>query len=52
MVTLRCMCTDERCGHAPGERCGKPIEESHAHPQGNQWICDDCWERIKPKESN
>lgn len=61
MIELHCICTEAICGHTPGERCGKPIKQSNAKPyvftndglvESGGWICDECWERVRPKERN
>jgi hypothetical protein len=51
-----CTCTDKRCGHEPGEMCGRPINQQDAKiyyttdPQTMEesggWVCDECWERL------
>ena len=57
MTELYCICTEQVCGHARGERCGKPINQSEAKPsvltnagvqESGGWICDECWERVRP----
>jgi hypothetical protein len=55
MGTLYCICTDEVCGHIPGEQCGKPINSKHAklHLSGEAgrqpgvYICDECYQRYR-----
>ena len=52
------ICTSELCGHEPGKRCGKAINqenaklavmkgEGHFEDTGG-WICDECWKRVSP----
>jgi hypothetical protein len=56
-MELYCICTEQICGHAPGQQCGKPISQSNAKPyvltnaglqESGEGICDECWERIRP----
>ncbi len=56
MAVFQCICTNQRCGHEPGERCGKPVNEEYAKSyysacrdtltESGGWICDECWERV------
>jgi hypothetical protein len=61
MTKLFCICTEQICGHPPGERCGKTINEEHVHPhvlteKGEEsnagWIRDECWERVNQTEKH
>jgi hypothetical protein len=59
MADVPCRCADEACGHANGERCGKPItvklkasvmlEPEKFTPEFETGVCDDCWERIRER---
>jgi len=60
MVELFCPCVDPRCGHQPGERCGRLINQDNLlHPYSGLdpnkqefggYICDECWDRVKQAE--
>lgn len=60
MIVPTCNCTESACGHTPGQPCGKPINldlaKSHRQTdasgkESGGWICDACYERVRPDKS-
>jgi hypothetical protein len=57
IADVPCVCTAEFCGHASGERCGKPVRvklkismalgDSEFGQETEAGICDECWERVQ-----
>jgi hypothetical protein len=63
-AAARCICRSEKCAHANGKSCGKPVENpvgetgpvvdspDQMNPTQGPWVkagyCEECWKRNPP----